>query len=160
MVARAANNLIAFGHTNGIGEDVEMFTIDGGATLANETNPGEAMDFIVRVIEEKCTIIAVGAEDSAGAFRIMVQGSLWTPADLQTALQALGSTVGTNNYNASGATVSAFTIPLPIADFSKNKTMFSPNVSNTPAKPPAAPSPAPPTWSFNAFKISSCAFAC
>ena len=39
----------------------------------------------------------------------MVQGSLWTPADLQTALQALGSTVGTNNYNASGATVSAFT---------------------------------------------------
>ena len=39
----------------------------------------------------------------------MVQGSLWTPGDLQTALQALGSTVGTNNYNASGATVSAFT---------------------------------------------------
>ena len=109
MVARAANNLIAFGHTNGIGEDVEMFTIDGGATLANETNPGEAMDFFVRVIEEKCTIIAVGAEDSNGGFRIMVQGSLWTPADLQTALQALGSTVGTNNYNASGATVSAFT---------------------------------------------------
>ena len=53
MVARAANNLIAFGHTNGIAEDVEMFTIDAGATLANETNPGEAMDFIVRVIEEK-----------------------------------------------------------------------------------------------------------
>ena len=58
------------------------------------------------------------------------------------------------------ATVSAFTIPLPIVDFSKNKTMFSPNVSNAPAKPPAAPSPAPPTWSFNAFKISSCALAC
>ena len=42
MVERAANNLVAFGHTNGIAEDVEMFTIDGGATLANETNPGEA----------------------------------------------------------------------------------------------------------------------
>ena len=109
MVARNPNNLISFGHTNGIADDIEMFTIDGGATLANETNPGEAMDFFVRVIEEKCTIIAVGAEDTNGGFRIMVQGSLWTPADLQTAQQALGSTVGTNNYNASDATVSAFT---------------------------------------------------
>ena len=109
MVARAANNLIAFGHTNGIGEDVEMLTIDGGATLANETNPGEAMDFIVRVIEEKFTIIAVGAEDGNGGFRIIVQGSLWAPADLQTAIRNLGSTVGTNNYNASTATVGAFT---------------------------------------------------
>tara|TARA_B100001094_G_scaffold270544_1_gene275431 strand:+ start:325 stop:657 length:333 start_codon:yes stop_codon:yes gene_type:complete len=109
MVARAANNLNAFGHTHGIGQDVEMFTIDGGATLANETNPGEAMDFIIRVIEEKCTIIAVGAEDGNGGFRIMVQGSLWTPSDLQTAVRALGATVGTNNYDASGATVGAFT---------------------------------------------------
>ena len=40
MVARATNNLNAFSHTNGIAEDVEMFTIDGGATLANETNVG------------------------------------------------------------------------------------------------------------------------
>ena len=75
MVARAANNLIAFGHTNGIAEDVEMFTIDAGATLANETNPGEAMDFIVRTIEEKANILAVGAEDTNGGFRIMLHGS-------------------------------------------------------------------------------------
>ena len=114
MVARNANNLIAFGHTHGIGQDVEMFTIDGGATLANETNPGEAMDHIVRCIEEKCTIIAVGAEDGNGGFRIMVQGSLWTPSDLQAALRLIGASgngtnVGTNNYNSSGATATAFT---------------------------------------------------
>lgn len=109
MVARAANNLIAFGHTNGIAEDVEMFTIDAGATLANETNPGEAMDFIVRTIEEKANILAVGAEDTNGGFRIMLHGSKWTDADLQTALQALGASVGTNGYDASGATVTAFT---------------------------------------------------
>jgi hypothetical protein len=109
MVARAANNLIAFGHTNGIAEDVEMFTIDGGATLANETNPGEAMDFIVRVIEDKANILAVGAEDGAGGFRIMLHGGKWTAGDLQTAIQALGATVGTNNYDASGATVTDFT---------------------------------------------------
>ena len=108
MVARAANNLIAFGHTNGIAEDVEMFTIDGGATLANETNPGEAMDFIVRVIEEKANILAVGAEDTNGGFRIMLHGSKWTDGDLQTAIRALGATAGTNNYDASGATVTGF----------------------------------------------------
>lgn len=108
MVARNPNNLIAFGHTNGIAEDVEMFTIDGGATLANETNPGEAMDFIVRVIEEKANILAIGVEDGAGGFRIMLHGGKWTDSDLQTAIQALGATVGTNNYDASGATVTDF----------------------------------------------------
>lgn len=108
MVARNPNNLIAFGHTNGIAEDVEMFTIDGGATLANETNPGEAMDHIVRVIEEKANILAIGVEDGAGGFRIMLHGGKWTDSDLQTAIQALGATVGTNNYDASGATVTDF----------------------------------------------------
>ena len=108
MVARAANNLIAFGHTNGLAEDVEMFSIDAGATLANETNPGEAMDFIVRVIEEKANILAIGVEDGAGGFRIMLHGGKWTDSDLQTAIQALGATVGTNNYDASGATVTDF----------------------------------------------------
>ena len=38
--------------------------------------------------------------------------------------------------------------------------MFSPNVSNAPANPPAAPTPAPPTCSLSAFKINCCAFAC
>ena len=39
----------------------------------------------------------------------MVHGSAWTDSDLQTALQALGATVGANNYDASGATATAFT---------------------------------------------------
>ena len=32
-----------------------------------ETNPGEAMDLIVNTIMTKATILAVGAEDGAGA---------------------------------------------------------------------------------------------
>ena len=63
----------------------------------------------METVGTKTTILGVGAEDGNGAFRIMVQGSLWTPADLQTAIRNLGSTVGTNNYNASGATVASFT---------------------------------------------------
>ena len=113
MVARATNNLNAFGHTNGIAEDVEMFTIDGGATLATETNPGEAMDAITRCIEEFSNILAVGLEDTDGAFRIMLHGGRWTAASLQTALRILGPTanglsVGSNNYDLSGATVIDF----------------------------------------------------
>ena len=109
MVARNPNNLISFGHTDGIAEDIHMFTIDGGATLANETNPGEAMEKIIATIGTKATILAVGAEDGAGAFRVMVHGTGWSATDLQTALQALGATVGTNNYDASGATATDFT---------------------------------------------------
>ena len=48
-------------------------------------------------------------EDGAGAFRVMVHGSAWEAAALQTALQALGATVGANNYDASGATATGFT---------------------------------------------------
>ncbi len=109
MVARNPNNLIGFGHHKGIAEDIEHFTIDGGATLANETNPGEAMEAIMETIGTKATILAVGAEDGNGAFRVMVHGSAWSASDLQTALQALGATVGANNYDASGATATGFT---------------------------------------------------
>ena len=109
MVARNPNNLIGFGHHNGIADDIVHYSIDGGATLANETNPGEAMEAIVETISTKATILAVGAEDGAGAFRVMLHGSAWTSGDLQTALQALGATVGTNNYDASGATAAGFT---------------------------------------------------
>ena len=52
---------------------------------------------------------AVGAEDGAGAFRVMVHGGAWVDSDLQTAIRDLGATVGANNYDASGATVAAFT---------------------------------------------------
>jgi hypothetical protein len=108
MVERSTNNLNAFGHTNGIAQDVEMFTIDAGATLATETNPGEAMDAITKCIEEFSNIIAVGAEDGAGGFRIMLHGGKWTAASLQTALQALGASVGANGYNMSAATVADY----------------------------------------------------
>ena len=108
MVARNPNNLISFGHSDGIASDIVHFTIDGGATLANETNPGEAMEAIMETISTKTTVLAVGAEDGAGAFRVMLHGSAWSDADMQTDIRALGASVGANNYDASGATVAAF----------------------------------------------------
>ena len=54
-----------------------MYINDGGATLANETNPGEAMEAIIETIGTKATILAVGAEDGAGV-RVMVHGTAWS----------------------------------------------------------------------------------
>ena len=67
------------------------------------------MEAIMETIGTKATVLAVGAEDGNGAFRVMVHGSAWSASDLQTALQALGATVGANNYDASGATATGFT---------------------------------------------------
>lgn len=106
MVLRNPNNLIAFGKSN-FGAPISHYSIDAGASLAAETNPGEAMDFLVSVIALKGTIVALGAE-SAGAFRVAVENSAWTAADLQVAIRALGATVGTGSYDASAATVADF----------------------------------------------------
>ena len=102
MVTRNAKNEVAFAHTNGIAESVDFFSIDGGATLAAEIKPGEAMGLIVDTIATKTNILAVGA------FRVMVHGGGWTAADLQTAIRALGSTAGSGDYDATGATVADF----------------------------------------------------
>jgi len=108
MVARNPNNLVAFQHTDGIASDIEMFTLDMGATLAAEVAPGQAMGIILNKISELATIIAVGKEDGAGGFRVMLHGSGWTAAALESAMQGLGTTVGSGNYNASTATALLF----------------------------------------------------
>lgn len=107
MATRAANNTIEFG-TDNWGAPITHFTIDGGASLASETGPGEAVEAIVETIQTYGTIVSMGTE-SAGAFRVAVENASVTAAALQTALRALGSTVGSNNYDASGATAVDFT---------------------------------------------------
>lgn len=112
MVTRNPNNLVAFGKGN-YGAPVTHYTINAGADLTNETNPGEAMDFIVRVLALKGTIIAIGATATDGAFRVAIENSSWADdngptATLQAAIRALGATVGANSYNASAATVAVF----------------------------------------------------
>ena len=109
-----SNNTINFGEFKGIAEDIECFTIsaiDNGAAavdLTNETNPGEALEAIIETIQLKTTILAIGAQ-AAGVFRVMVHGGAWDAADLQTAIRALGATVGTNNVDLRGSTAVDFT---------------------------------------------------
>jgi hypothetical protein len=106
-VTKNPNNLTRFGVAN-FGAPITHYTIDAGASLANETNPGEAVEAIVAVISTKGTVVALGTELN-GAFRVAVENSDWVAADLQTAIRALGATVGANDYDATGATVADFT---------------------------------------------------
>lgn len=114
MVTRNATNTIEF-NTQEWGAPVSYFTIDTGASLATETNPGEAVEAIVELIARKGTILAMGKELN-GAFRVAIENNSWTAATvgtvlgLQEELQALGATVGTNNYDCSGATAVEFAL--------------------------------------------------
>ena len=107
MVTRNSTNTIEF-NTQEWGAPVSYFAIDTGASLANETNPGEAVEAIVELIARKGTILALG-DEATGAFRVAIENNTWTQATLETDLQGLGATVGTNNYDCSGATVADFT---------------------------------------------------
>ena len=108
MATRNANNTIAFG-TDNFGAPISMFSIDGGADISAETNPGEAMEAIVETLQMKGTVIAIGATAADGAFRVAIENSAWTAADIQVAIRALGATVGANSYDATGATAADFT---------------------------------------------------
>jgi len=108
MVTRNSTNTIEF-NTQEWGAPVSYFSIDAGASLATETNPGEAVEAIVELIARKGTILAMGTELN-GAFRVAIENNAWSAGDLQTELQSLGATVGINNYDASGATAVDFTL--------------------------------------------------
>ena len=106
MATRSANNLIA-GGVSMWGAPVSHFTVDGGAAVAAEHAPGEAMEAIVETIQTYGTICQIGVLDGPGTgqFRIAIENCSATAAALQTAVRALGATVGSGNYDASAATV-------------------------------------------------------
>ena len=58
MATRNANNTIAFG-TDNFGAPISMYSIDGGADISAETNPGEAMEAFIETMQMKGTVIAI-----------------------------------------------------------------------------------------------------
>lgn len=108
MVTRNATNTIEFG-TQEFGAPISYFTIDAGASLASETNPGEAVEAITELMSQKGTVIALGTELN-GVFRVAIENNTWTQATLEAELQALGATVGSNNFNMAPCTVANFVL--------------------------------------------------
>ena len=75
--------------------------------LRNELDVNESIDAIFKDIMAKATIEMYQIEgDATGQISVAVypQGA-WTAAALQTSIRALGTTVGTNNVDVTGSTV-------------------------------------------------------
>ena len=98
--------------TNGLGHahavlystaNLGFFVIDAGGSLAGEGGIGKALEAIAQAINP----IAMNSEGTAGLVNVVVDGSQWDAASLQIVVRALGNAVGTGNYDATGATVTA-----------------------------------------------------
>tara|TARA_B110000483_G_scaffold193700_1_gene230571 strand:+ start:1396 stop:1722 length:327 start_codon:yes stop_codon:yes gene_type:complete len=106
MVTRNSTNKLEF-DTQEWGATVSYFAINTGTALDNETNPGEAVEAIVELIAQRGTIMSLGLQVN-GLFHVAIENNGWSAADLQTELQGLGATVGTNNYDCSTTTAQTF----------------------------------------------------
>ena len=75
--------------------------------LRNELDVNESIDAIFKDIMEKATIEMYQIEgDATGQISVAVYPqSAWTAAALQTSIRALGTTVGSNNVDVTGSTV-------------------------------------------------------
>ena len=78
------------------------------ADIRTEGQAGEAIERILFTILGKATITYMQIEnDTSGQISVMLEanGGGWTAATLQTAIRALGATVGANNVDVTGTTV-------------------------------------------------------
>lgn len=76
--------------------------------MSGEGGVNEAWTAIYNAISTKATPVLFQYESGssgAASWGIETDGAGWTAADLQTAIRALGTTVGANNVDVSGTTV-------------------------------------------------------
>ena len=105
----AAGELVSFS-----GSQPAAFAIvvaNGSGTAADirtEGQTGESIEAILFEILTKATITYMQIEnDTSGQISVMLEanGGGWTASTLQTAIRALGATVGANSVDVSGSTV-------------------------------------------------------
>ena len=86
----------------------------GNIDLRNELDPNEAVSKILQTIQAADVsstnyggeVLAYQVEgDANGQISVMVAGSNWTASAMQTAIRALGTTVGANSVDVSGTAV-------------------------------------------------------
>lgn len=95
------------------GPQLDFFKIlvDDGSPidLRNELDVGESVEAILRAVQVKSTIAMYQVEgDTTGQISVAVYPKgAWTAAALQTAIRALGSTVGSNTVDVSATAVTS-----------------------------------------------------
>lgn len=82
--------------------------------LQSEVDTGDSVEAILKAIQSSIVsntqyggeILAYQVEDdTSGQISVMVAGSNWSASTMQTAIRALGTTVGNNSVDVSGSTV-------------------------------------------------------
>ena len=91
MATRNPANVIEFGKVN-FGAPISVFAISGATGIDAQVAPGEDLENFVEAVQQKGTVIGLGAE-SGGGFNLYMENSSWTAADMETAIQALGGTL-------------------------------------------------------------------
>jgi hypothetical protein len=86
--------------------------------IRDEGQAGESIEEILFTVLTKATITYFQVENTnAGQISIMLEGNGggWTAGDLQTAIRALGASVGANTIDVSGTTVTDLGLKLAIS---------------------------------------------
>ena len=104
-----------------IGKTHSEFVVAVGVDASGATDPGDAIDAMIKTLEQRCTLVMMSDVDATG-FTIFVEGEFPTDdynddgtpvtfaALLQADIVALGATVGTPALDLTGATVTAGTV--------------------------------------------------
>lgn len=106
--------MAAFTRTNGFGQyaqgtvysvaQLAAYVIDAGATLATEDDGAdEAMELLIKEVQP----LMYYSTGTDGTVSVIVDGHANTAASLQARIRGLGATAGPNDYDFTGATVTA-----------------------------------------------------
>jgi hypothetical protein len=93
--------------STGIGKRPTMYKLDTGTVdLRGQTGVGGAVEAMLRLVATQATVIAYQVEnDNSGEVRILVEATGWVTADLQTALQGLGTVNGADLSSTAATSV-------------------------------------------------------
>ena len=111
--------LVSLGGSQPVAIALVVKNVSGTAVdIRAEANAGESIEKIMQVIARLATPLYFQVENTtAGQISVLLEanGGGWTAATLQTAVRALGATVGANNIDVSGTTVTDVGLKLALS---------------------------------------------
>ena len=112
-------NLVSLGGSQPVAFGIQVQ--NGSQTnidLQAETGAGEAIEAVLFAILQRATIMYFQVEDdTSGQISVMLEnnGGGWTAATLQTAIRALGASVGVNTVDVTGTDVTDLGLKLALS---------------------------------------------
>ena len=93
--------------STGIGKPIQGFSMNANVAFTTALGTGEAVEAILRKVGDLATVEMYQVEgDTTGQISVGVYpAGAWTASSLQTAVRAMGTTVGNNTVDVSGSDV-------------------------------------------------------